>query len=179
MNKLFFSIKTSILLLLFIISIGNTAQAAQNTSFAIYLVRHAEKNTLSPPGLTACGQQRAEDLIEVFQSIDIEKIYSTDFLRSTRTVQPIAQQRNLTINLYGAPTLADFAQKLLREKKNALVVGHLNTTPMLAGFLSGNSYDMIKGADYNRIYQVVIVAGTPYASILQPPLKCVEPEVGQ
>lgn len=164
------------LILYFFIS---TAQAAQDDSFAVYLVRHAEKNSAPPADLTPCGKQRAEDLIKVFRSIDLDVIYSTDVLRSVSTALPIAEQRNLSVELYDRPKLTDFAKKLLLEKKNALVVGHLNTTPMLTGFMSGNSYEMINGADYSRIYQVVVMAGKTHVSILHQSFECIEPAISQ
>ncbi|WP_339719024.1 phosphoglycerate mutase family protein [uncultured Paraglaciecola sp.] len=177
MNSKISSMKTPILFLLLTIYLFiSTSQAAQDDSFAIYLIRHAEKNTLPPADLTSCGLQRSKDLIKVFQNIDFDVIYSTDVLRSISTAQPIAEQRNLPIELYDRPKLTDFAKKLLQQKKNALVVGHLNTTPMLAGFLSDNSYDMIKGPDYSRIYQVVVIAGQPHVSILHQSFKCSETE---
>jgi len=179
MNNKTFSVKTPLFLLLTIFFFSNISQATPDNSFTVYLVRHAEKNTMSPPDLTACGARRAEDLIKVLRSIDIHEIYSTDVLRSISTAQPIAKQRNLNVELYDRIKLADFAKKLLQEKKNALVVGHLNTTPMLAGFLSGNSYDMIKGTDYSRIYQVVVVAGKTHVSILHQSFKCTETEASQ
>lgn len=177
MNSKIFSIKMLVLFLQLILYLFiSTAQASQDDSFAIYLVRHAEKNTQPPADLTVCGKQRAEDLIKVFRSIDLDMVYSTDVLRSISTAQPIAEQRNLNIELYERPKLTDFAKKLLLEKKNALVVGHLNTTPMLTGFLSDKSYEMIKGPDYSRIYQVVVVAGKTHVSILHQSFECDESE---
>jgi phosphohistidine phosphatase SixA len=177
MNSKIFSMKMLVLFLqLTLYWFIGSAQAVQDDSFAIYLVRHAEKHTLPPSDLTACGKQRAEDLIKVFRSVDFDVIYSTDVLRSTNTAQPIAAQRNLNIELYYQSKLTDFAQKLLTEKKNALVVGHLNTTPMLTGFMSGNNYEMIKGDDYSRIYQVVVIGGQTHVSILHQSFECIESE---
>jgi phosphohistidine phosphatase SixA len=152
------------------------ASAEGEKSFSVYLVRHAEKQSGKPGDLTHCGKQRAEDLIEVLRSVDLEKVYSSDVLRSISTAKPIAAQRNLKIEMYDRSKLAEFSSQLLQQQKNAIVVGHLNTTPMLAGFMSGNKYDMIKGGDYSRIYQVVVVAGQTHVSILHQSFECDESE---
>lgn len=162
-----------ILLIFYFLFVGSV-QANQDETFAIYLVRHAEKNTQPPADLTACGKQRVEDLIKVFRSVEFDVIYSTDVLRSISTAKPIAEQRNLPLELYARPELTDFAKKLLQEKKNALIIGHLNTTPMLTGYLSGNSYEMIKGHDYSRIYQVTVIDGQAHVAILHQSFECNE-----
>jgi broad specificity phosphatase PhoE len=175
MNSKIFPRKRNILLLFLAWSfLFNNAQAEEEKSFSIYLVRHAEKQSGQPGDLTTCGKQRADDLIEVLRSVDIETIYSSDVLRSTSTARPIAKQRQLEIEIYDRSKLEDFSRQLLRQQKNAVVVGHLNTTPMLTGFLSGNHYEMIKGNDYSRIYQVVVVAGKTHVSILHQSFKCIE-----
>ena len=112
------------------------------------------------------------------RSVEIEKVYSSDVLRSISTAKPIAAQRNLKIEMYDRSKLDEFSSQLLQQQKNAIVVGHLNTTPMLAGFMSGNKYEMIKGDDYSRIYQVVVVAGQTQASILHQSFECTESESG-
>jgi phosphohistidine phosphatase SixA len=152
----------------------NNVQAAEDKSFSIYLVRHAEKNSGQPGDITACGKQRAEDLIEVLRSVDIDAIYSTDVLRSTSTAKPIASQRQLKVEIYDRSKLEEFSRQLLQQQKNAVVVGHLNTTPMLTGFMSGNNYKMIKGDDYSRIYQVVVIGGQTHVSILHQSFECNE-----
>ena len=107
-----------LLFLLAWIFVFSYAQAEEEKSFSIYLVRHAEKQSGKPGDLTVCGKQRAEDLIEVLRSVDIEGIYSTDVLRSTNTAQPIATQRQLKIDIYDRSKLEDFSRQLLRLQSN-------------------------------------------------------------
>jgi hypothetical protein len=45
---------------------------------------------------------------------------------------------------------------LIKNKQNALVVGHSNTTGVLAGLLVGQEIGAFDLNIYNRIYQVVI-----------------------
>lgn len=165
-----------LILLLILACFFNTTQAEEDKPFAIYLVRHAEKQSLQPADLTTCGKQRAEDLVKILRSIDIDAVYSSDVLRSISTARPIAAQRHLTTELYDRSKLEAFSKQLLQQQRDAVVIGHLNTTPMLASLLSGGSYDIIKGPDYSRIYQIVVVAGKPYVSLLHQSFNCIEPE---
>jgi len=178
-SRILSTLRKKLTLLLVLSYFFSTAHAEEDQSFAIYLVRHAEKQSQKPADLTTCGKQRAEDLIKILRSVDIDAVYSSDYLRSISTARPIATQRHLTIEFYEVDKLESFSRKLLQQQKNAVVVGHLNTTPMLTGFLSGNSYDMIKGADYSRIYQVAVIAGKTHVSILHQSLECTESEATQ
>jgi len=178
-NRTLLPKRKTLTLLLALSCLFTTAHAEEDKPFAIYLVRHAEKQSNKLADLTNCGKQRAENLIKILRSVDIDAVYSTDVLRSISTARPIATQRSLEIEFYQRPKLEGFSKQLLQQQKNAVVVGHLNTTPMLTGFLSGNSYDMIKGADYSRIYQVVVIAGKTHVSILHQSLECTESEATQ
>ena len=176
MNHNIFPVKRKIQLLSLVWIFLFTNAKAEEKSFSIYLVRHAEKQSGQPGDLTNCGRQRAESLIEILRSVNIEKIYSTDVLRSTSTAHPIANQRKLEIEIYDRSKLEEFSKQLLQQQQNAVVVGHLNTTPLLAGFISGNEYEMIKGNDYTRIYQVVTLAEQTHVSVLHQSFKCNESE---
>jgi broad specificity phosphatase PhoE len=128
--------------------------------FTIYLVRHAEKNTASAnsddPELTACGQQRAESLNQFFSSIALDKVYSTNYTRTKSTAQPTASSKGIDIAMYDGDKLQEFAHQLLANKEDALVVGHSNTTAVLAGLLVGQELGEFDLDIYDRIYQVVI-----------------------
>jgi len=128
--------------------------------FTVYLVRHAEKelsadNPKNPP-LTACGEQRAENLSTFFGAINLDVIYSTEYLRTKGTAQPVAQKKEKEVEYYDPQKLEDFAKLLIKNKQDVLVVGHSNTTPVLAGLLVGETLTPFDESIYNRIYQVVL-----------------------
>lgn len=133
---------------------------AGDKPFTIYLIRHAEKDLSSKdpsnPELTSCGQQRAENLQLFFKTIDLKKVYSTNFIRTQSTARPTAQSKGLEITPYDADRLSDFANQLIENKEDALVVGHSNTTAVLAGILAGEELGDIDPDVYNRIYQVTL-----------------------
>jgi broad specificity phosphatase PhoE len=135
---------------------------AQNESeiFTIYLVRHAEKesepNDPGDPSLSFCGELRAQALVRILSDIRLESIYSTPFERTLGTARPIAESKQLEIEIYDPSGLEEFSQLLLDVQQDALIVGHSNTTGVLAGLLAGKREEAFDEDIYDRLYQVVI-----------------------
>lgn len=130
-----------------------------NDLFTIYLVRHSEKdvekNPSNPP-LTACGKERSELLSQFLDDVDLEVVYSTPYARTIGTAQPTADAKGFEIQEYDPSNLAGFANDLMKKQQDALVVGHSNTTGVLAGILVGEEIGSFDESIYNRIYQVVV-----------------------
>lgn len=149
-------------LLFVLIFLATTALVLAQEPFTIYLVRHAEKvvSETNPgdPELTQCGEARAESLANFLSEEPLEAIYSTEYIRTVATATPTAGSQGLRIQYYDPTDLDDFAARLLQQGENALVVGHSDTTEVLAGILSGSEYKArpIDSSEYDRIYQVVI-----------------------
>ena len=127
--------------LIFFLCIPNEYSIAQTDgeSFTIYLIRHSEKDILSEnqldPPLTTCGIKRSEYLRSFFEDINIKKVYSTNYSRTIKTAMPIALSKKAHIQHYNSNNLMLFSEQLLNLKQNSIVVGHSNTTPILAGLL--------------------------------------------
>src|ERR1051325_395271 len=88
MYKLFFVI-------LFLVSCKTTTY---------YIVRHAEKEaattmTTDVP-LTSAGKQRADALKDVLKNENIKFIYSTNYVRTKATAQPLADVIHVPIQIY-------------------------------------------------------------------------------
>ena len=156
----------------------HVASFAQNEDpmFTIYLVRHAEKeltadNPKDPP-LTPCGEQRAASLELFLSEVQLDAIYSSDYTRTRNTAQPVAQNRNMETRLYDPKKLEDLAKVLIERGENTLVVGHSNSTPVLAGLLIGEKLEPIDESIYNRIYQVVINKETGRLHLLHSAFEC-------
>ena len=144
---------------IFLMSSVSTSIAAQDGDgmFTIYLVRHAEKQPDSnDPPLTDCGIERSESFSALFQSVTLEAIYSTDYKRTQSTALPTAMDQGLTIQSYEPDALGKIAEELIRNGQDALVVGHSNTTAVLAGLLVGEEMGSFDESIYNRVYQVVV-----------------------
>ncbi len=153
MKKIFVSL---LLLGVFIIANGQIKE----DSFTVYLVRHAEKlidmNNLKDPPLTQCGEERSESLALFFSNIELDRIYSTDYIRTKNTALPTAEAKNLEIEIFDPSKLEELMTLIIKRGENALIVGHSTTTPVLAGLLTGKEMGAIDERIYNRIYQVII-----------------------
>lgn len=147
------------LLLLLLLCFSSAKFAFADSTY--YLVRHAEKQKdgTQDPALTHQGEKRAELLAKQLSLADIVKIYSTDYKRTQATAKPLADLLGLEIAPYDPRQLKEFAKTLSQEDGNILIVGHSNTTPVLAEILSGIAVDSMEETEYENLYQVVIIDG--------------------
>lgn len=151
--------KRSLFIFLLILTLQSCGSLKNKGIYTIYLVRHSEKEASasmygSDPPLTLCGKKRSESLSNFLKDVPIEVIYSTDYTRTKYTALPTAQLKGLNIQQYDGEALEDFSKLLLRRKQDALVVGHSNTTGVLAGLLTGQEIGEFDLHIYDRIYQV-------------------------
>ena len=164
--------KTSLLLLLTLFC----ADVAAEDIYSVYLVRHAEKDLTDPdtkdPKLTSCGEERANRLSTIFKDVDLQAVYSTDFKRTQDTAKPTAVSKGLPISLYNPYELDNVINELVSEKKGVLVVGHSNTTNVLAGKLAGTDLEAIDEKEYDRLYHVVVTEDSAKLQLLHQAFKC-------
>ena len=162
--------------LIFLIAITATFSQENTDIFTIYLVRHAEKGVSeSDPGnppLSQCGELRAENLALILNEIHIYRIYSTNYIRTIETAKPISESKSIEIENYDPRKLKEFSLLLLSLKEDALIVGHSNTTSVLAGMLAGEEMIPFDETIYDRIYQVHIFNNTAKISILNQGFNC-------
>ncbi len=127
-----------------------TAAASESVFF---LVRHAEKADQSEdPPLTEAGHARARALAHLLRDAGVDAIFSSDFERCRDTAHPLARDLGLSVTLYDPNKLPELARTLLSSPGRALVVGHSNTTPELAGLLGGDPGPPIPETEYDRLY---------------------------
>jgi len=105
-----------------------------------YIVRHAEKEaavtmTTDVP-LSAEGKQRAESLRDLLVKEKIRRIYSTNFIRTKATAQPLADAKGIAMEVYDAGDTSFFT-RLKAENSDILVVGHSNTVDDLVNKFMG------------------------------------------
>jgi broad specificity phosphatase PhoE len=141
--KLYYMFKSPVLTIITLLLFTSTLNA-QTTKYII--VRHAEKDTTladakmmaSDPPLNSIGVTRALSLVGKFREDKINQIYSTNFIRTKTTAEPIAKAQNLNIAIYDPRKLDSFATQLLSSEntgKTILIVGHSNTSPKLVNLL--------------------------------------------
>ena len=114
--------------------------SCKTTSY--YIVRHAEKVAASNTTmsndmpLSDAGKQRAEALKEILQKENIKHIFSTNYIRTKSTAQPLADAIHVPIEIYD-PKDSTFISKLKSLNGNILIVGHSNTVDDLVNGISG------------------------------------------
>ena len=143
----------------------------------VYLIRHAEKGITEDhsrdPGLTPCGQKRAQALADFFKSVPLQMIYSTNYQRTLHTAAPIASAQQLEVRQYDPDQLEHFAQTLQQQPEQIiLVVGHSNTTATLAGHLTGTSVAALTETDFDRLYQVLLTQPQPQLNVFHQTFRC-------
>jgi len=165
----------TLLLALFLIqAVAMTQQVKE--PFTIYLIRHSEKvidvNNLKDPPLTELGKLRSESLVDFFASTAIDRIYSSNYLRTRETARPLSEARELNTEIYNANKLKEFTDLLLARKEDAVVIGHSNTTPLVARQLTGMELFGIPDNDYSRIYQVIVKHDGTILNIFHSTFEC-------
>jgi len=135
-----------------------------------YLIRHAEKDRTNAsnhnPELTAEGKARAKRWATVFKDLELDAVYSTNYLRTEQTAEPTAKLKDLSIQNYDPHQLdiENFLQQT--QGKNVLIVGHSNTTPSLANALLGEkTYKLMEDTNNSGLY-IVTIAGSKRTSVL-------------
>lgn len=105
-----------------------------------FVVRHAEKETatMSPDvPLSAAGSQRAQALKDMLKDKGIHHIYSTNFIRTKSTAQPLAEATANSIEIYNPADTGFVSGLKSRSDGNFLIVGHSNTVDDIVNRLAG------------------------------------------
>lgn len=149
----------------------NSYQIRAEHGKTILLVRHAEKclGQGSDPALTPAGKARAQDLVRTLGDFEIDKIYSTPFVRTRDTARPLAEHFGVPVK--ETPVSNTFLGDLADEIKNSsdsvvVVVGHSNTTPTLINLLTGSQMGDMDEDVYDILF-VVSLRDNETASLMQ------------
>ena len=120
----------------------------------IFLVRHAERaeDGTNNPSISKEGEKRAQRLVEILSKSGITAIYSTNYQRTIKTVEPLAKANNLEIKIY-VPMEDEELKKIVEDNQGGVIVicGHSNTTPWSANFLAGTKLEQFNDSDYENI----------------------------
>lgn len=134
-----------------------TMYAQQATTFI--LVRHAEKadDGTRDPALSEAGDARAQNLLKALNKTSIDAIYSTNYKRTRQTVTPLATEKKLEILTYDGLKMEQI-DKMLADHAGGtiLVVGHSNTVPAVANYLSGQAYKNFDDSEYGNLIIVTL-----------------------
>lgn len=156
------ALPTLLLLLLFAggLAFPASVQAqvqAQEDVTVVFLVRHAEKvDDSRDPELADEGRRRAATLAQVLEYSGIDRVLSTDYIRTRDTAAPAAEALGLPVELYDPRDLPGAAEGVLAGGGRVLVVGHSNTTPEFVRALGGDPGPTLEDSDYDRLYMVTV-----------------------
>jgi phosphohistidine phosphatase SixA len=158
-----------ILIVVSILMFGICELSAQKTIY--YLVRHAEKDTSvagatmmqANPPLSEKGIQRSARLASLLEKENIDYIFSTKYLRTQSTAQPLATLIGKEIQFYEitkGTAFSDSIQQMPFLGKTLLIIGHSNTIPPLVNALiKSNKYQNLSDNEYGFIYKVIMESG--------------------
>jgi phosphohistidine phosphatase SixA len=137
----------------------------------LYLVRHAEKDTLfagENPPLIEAGYTRAELLKELLKDVGIEKVYSTKFDRTVNTVQPLLSELNLTVNVYDYHDFHPAVDTIKLSGKHTLLCGHSdNLLPIIAHLNGQPPYESLGHNDYDNLFKLTVLSDTTLVEVIK------------
>jgi len=150
----------------------NSQEQTKSSITTYYLIRHAEKDrsdkTNKNPNLKEEGLERAENWSKVFENIDFDAVYSTEYNRTTQTAQPTATMQELEIQSYDPRNLYSEEFAAATIGKTILIVGHSNTTPVFVNAILGEKkYDYMDDHDNGSLYIVTISDGNKIDQVLK------------
>lgn len=148
------------LILLFVAFVFLFSCSPKQEPKTIYVVRHAEKQLVGDdPELSVAGSARAVKLGQILEGKAIDHVFSTDFVRTRATVQPLINaQPALSIEIYDVKKQDDLVKELRGRKGNAVVVGHSNTIHHVVNYFvqEGEKYPELEDVEYNYIFEVTL-----------------------
>ena len=121
---------------------GRAHAAADTSVTTVFVVRHAEKNTdwMGPdPPLTEAGRKRAAELARVLADAHVGVIYTTNFLRTRATAEPLAAATGDSIEVVDQGKPQALAERIWNRDRgrSVLIVGHSDTVPAIVRSLGG------------------------------------------
>lgn len=147
----------------------------------VFLIRHAEKADAprEEPPLNEKGNQRAQELARMLAGSGVKAIYTSQYLRTKQTGEPLAKQLGLTITPIplqmsqsnprevSEQSIAEITNKIYeRAGDAALVIGHSNTIPAVIKKLGGDAVPKIDESKFDDLF-IVTVYGKGKAKVVQ------------
>lgn len=147
----------------------------------VILVRHAEKMDAprEDPPLTKAGVARSQKLASLLASAGVKAIYTTQFLRTKQTAEPLAKQLGIpltTLTIRVKPSnprevseesIRQIVDKIMGGSENTvLVVGHSNSVPDVIKMLGGDTVPVIDEKKFDDLF-IVTVYEKGKAKVLQ------------
>ncbi|HEX8173842.1 MAG TPA: phosphoglycerate mutase family protein [Pyrinomonadaceae bacterium] len=139
----------------------------------VILVRHAEKADAprEDPPLTEAGVARSQKLASLLSSAGVKAIYTSQYLRTKQTIEPLAKQLGITPATITIQSKQSNPREVSEESirkivdrimekpgDTALVVGHSNSVPDVIRMLGGDTVPVIDERKFDDLFIVTVYA---------------------
>jgi phosphohistidine phosphatase SixA len=139
----------------------------------VFLVRHAEKADAPGPDppLSERGRARAEALARLLQSAGVKAVYTSQFLRTRQTGEPLARRLGveatavpLSVKTSNPREVSEESVRELTKRVEAhaggavLIVGHSNSVPDVIRALGGDAVPKIDETAFDDLFVVTVYA---------------------
>lgn len=138
---------------------------------AVFLIRHAEKDTGPDPALTAAGRARAERWAVMLADAGIDAIYTSTAQRTQETGGIIADALSLFPEALPMSDLAGLMARLRDDHTDdrVLIVGHTENIPDILSELGAFDLISMDLAVFSRLFVVFPAGGDPVILDMQMP----------
>jgi len=126
----------------------------------ILLVRHAEKTMQgTDPPLSDEGQVRAQTLAHVTGEAGVTAIYTSQYLRTQQTVEPLSTQLSLPVIQVDSANVDNLVEQILSNHAGGVVVvvGHSNTIPLIIEELGGGPISPIQEREFDNLFVITVL----------------------
>ena len=126
-------------------------------------MRHAEKDTLrTDPHLSLSVKERAQTLAYILRDAGVVAIYATQYSRTQQTVQPLAEELGVHIEVVNADpqNLKGHAEALVKGVMSGhsggvvLISSHSNLIPLIIRAFGVSAAPEISDDEYDNVFVV-------------------------
>ena len=143
----------------------------KQTETTLYLVRHAEKDTLfegDNPPLIETGYVRAERLKDLLKEEGIEQVYSTKFIRNINTVSPLLTALDLEVKLYDYYEFQPTLDSIKTSSQTTLLCGHGDNLLPIIAYLNGKPpYESLGHNEYDNLFKLTVLSDTTLVEVIK------------
>jgi phosphohistidine phosphatase SixA len=159
-------------------SLLSQATGAQATDDAfrtttVILLRHAERADAprEDPPLNEAGAARAQKLANLLSAAGVKAIYTSQFLRTKQTAEPLAKQLGITVTPIALKSKQSNPREVAEESirqivdkvmerpgETSLVIGHSNSVPDVIRMLGGDTVPTIDEKTFDNLFIVTVYA---------------------
>lgn len=126
----------------------------------VLIVRHAEKTMEgADPPLSSEGFARAQTLAHVAGEAGVTGIYTSQYLRTQQTAEPLSTQLGIPIIQVDSANVNSLTNQILSNHNGevVVVVGHSNTIPLIIEELGGGLISPIQESEYDNLFVVTVL----------------------